>query len=146
MTGIYYAMPFAAAFLGDSGETRVAPLGYGDANEGRVVAYAVYEFGKLTRTASLNLYLRTPEEWNRSAKSVTVRQIPHDAVQETLHYFSAPTGVLQKHRITWKCLQSTFKRGSRDERVKNDTDQLSISNGMHDFLLSDTSGVIVEVV
>ena len=48
----FYAVPFVADFIGNSGKSKIQTL---DTNNGKIIAYGAYEGGQLMRIALLNL-------------------------------------------------------------------------------------------
>ena len=144
VTANYYAMPFAADFIGSSGHTRVAPLSINDNDSGELVAYAAYDSGKLARIAILNLHVWTPDVGDRPSRSVSINNLPSDIGEVSLHHLSGPDGALQKHGITWKGLQWTFESHGKDARIKDDSLNVIVSDGKMIIDLHDTSAVIIE--
>ena len=145
VTTNYYAMPFAAEFIGDSGETKVAPLEINDDAGGKLVAYGAYDYGKLARIAVLNLHMWRPLDGHRHHRIVSIDGLPEHATHASMHHLAAPDGALAKHGITWRGLQWTFESKGTEQRVKDDSVRLNITDRMLELELNATSAVMIEL-
>lgn len=145
VTANYYAMPFAADFIGKSGETRVMQLELEDDDSDKLVAYAAFDSDKLARIALINMHLWRPEDGSRPKRELSIKNVPNDISKVNLHKLDSFDGALAKHDITWKGLQWTFESKGKDDRVKHDREQVQVHNQLLTVEIDATSAVIIEL-
>ncbi|KAK3714340.1 hypothetical protein LTR37_007926 [Vermiconidia calcicola] len=145
VTANYYAMPFAADFIGDTGNTRVVALDLDDDDDGMIVAYAAYDDGALSRIGILNMRLWTLEDGDRLSRVISIRGMPDGVKEATVHYLFAGEGALQKHGITWKGLQWTVVSNGIEERVVHDSKVLEIVDNELQVGVDAMSAIIMEL-
>ncbi|KAI1379483.1 hypothetical protein F4677DRAFT_453065 [Hypoxylon crocopeplum] len=125
----FYSQPFIADFIGKGGKTSVAPLDVGGDGDGKLVAYAAYESGKLARIALLNLDLWTSDNGTR----------PHVKV----NHLSAPNGALAEAGLTYAGLEWTLESNGTENQVKNDSNVLEVGDTGVTVSVNATSAVMV---
>ncbi|KAK3681899.1 hypothetical protein LTR37_020768 [Vermiconidia calcicola] len=145
VTANYYAMPFAADFIGDSGNTSVMALDLGDDDDGMVVAYAAYNDGELSRIVILNMRLWTAEDGDRLSRAISIRGMPEGVKEATVHYLSAGEGALQKHGITWRGLQWTVASNGTEEKVVHNSKILQVADNELRVTVYTTGAVMIEL-
>lgn len=137
----YYAMLFAADFIGKSGDTRVVNI---DLKSDKHAAYAVYVSGKPARVAIVNLAF-----WNSAGKprpSTTFHvKMPSGVSHVHVKHLRSPEGATASSgsAITWGGHKWTAASNGRAELVKDDTVIVQVVKGVAPIVVHSSEAVMV---
>lgn len=143
----YYAQPFLADFVGDSGSTRVAQLDVGNSEAApNLAAYAAFEGGLAKRVAIANL-----DYWNRTSSDTprpvaTVRlRVPPEVKWVQVTHLSSPDGAgAAADTITYAGSQWTYESmGNEQKGVRNDTEGIAVRGEVAHVRVPSSEAVIV---
>lgn len=151
----YYAMVFAADFIGTSGNTRVAELSLPgqDPVTAEVVAYGAYDDGKLARLAAIGYSaadgISTPLSFDLGSDS-GVKEVE---LRKLINYTPPPSNFIDiysnDHRaevwtpnITWGGLTWNANTQGLGVQAADDTVTKSVTNGIVEFELTNNEAVM----
>ncbi|KAJ4409696.1 hypothetical protein N0V82_009420 [Gnomoniopsis sp. IMI 355080] len=145
VTANYYSQPFIGDFIGNSGATTVEQLDISPAQE-NVAAYAAYESGSPKRVAvvNMNYWNEATSGTDRSSVSIDL-SAPSDATTATVNHLDSPSGAgADATTITYGGSQWTYESsGTEVTGVRNDTETLTVSDGIVTVTLNASSAILV---
>lgn len=142
VTANYYALPFAAEFVGRGGQTKVVEQEVGDDGEGTLVAYAAYDAGKLARVAAMNLDVWQPEDGQRTS-AVFRLKVSDGQTTVQIRGLNSADGALAKKGISWAGLQWTWENQGRPQEEEQFETKRSGSKGVVEIEVEASSAVLV---
>lgn len=141
----YYALPFIGDFIGSSRTTTVEELDITPAQE-NVAAYAAFESGSPKRVAvvNMNYWNEATSGTDRSSVSIEL-SAPSDATTAQVNHLDSPAGAgADATTITYGGSQWTYESsGTEVTGVRNDTETLTVSDGIITLTVNASSAVLV---
>ena len=148
----YYAQPFLADFVGDSGRTRVSKVDVGGGElHPNLAVYAAFEGSRAKRLAVANLdyWNRTSSGYERPVARLCVRlpQQKQHVESVVVTRLSSPDGAgADAETITYAGSQWTFEsRGKEVRGVRDDTDVVDVEGGYVTIRVPSSEAVIVHL-
>lgn len=139
--GPYYALPFAADFIGGAENLQVEAI----LQDWKLVAYAGYESGELSKVVVINLDVwNTTSSPDRPSRQVKF-QIPSHMKKAKVEKLTAP-GADSVDHITWADMSWTYESMGLPVHVVDDTTTISAAHGDLTIDVQSSEAVILSMV
>lgn len=144
----YYAQPFVADFVGNSGTAQVAQVDISNESTGNWAAYAAFEDSTPTRLAILNMnyWNSSSSTSDRASQTITIN-VPDNVSSITVDLLSSPLGAgAGADSITYGGSQWTYESlGLEVTGVRNDSQTLIVVNGQVSVTIYQSSAVLIHL-
>lgn len=145
----FYAQPFVADFVGDSGKSQVSQLSIDNESTENWAAYVAYEDGVPERLTILNMdyWNMTSSATDRANQTITII-VPDDVLSVKVDLLSSPEGAgASADSITYAGSQWTYEsQGNEVKGVRDDSQTLEVDNGAVSILIYQSSTVLIHLL
>lgn len=145
VTANFYSQPLVGDFIGGSGAATMAQLSIAPAQDS-VAAYAAFESGLPKRVAvvNLNYWDETSSGAERGSVSVEL-SVPGGVSSVTVNHLSSPAGAgADATTITYGGSQWTYESAGKEVTgVRDDTEELTVTDGLVTISVNSSSAVLV---